>query len=60
MANLRPGDRASYFMICAMSVATIGAVLLTSVSRKAAGPRQAPSLDGTALEDRLKIFDKQN
>lgn len=55
-------DRVSYLMVCGMAVASISGVVLLASYRKAENDQRAggrpPSLDSTALEDRLKIFDK--
>ena len=52
MVSVRAGDRLSFAMICVMSVASIGGVLLMSSARKEAKARHP-----VAVEDRLKIFD---
>jgi len=52
MASIRANDRLSFAMICIMSVASIGGVLVMSTARK-----EAKARNPTAVEDRLKIFD---
>jgi hypothetical protein len=61
MVSLRPSDRVSYAMVCVIGIATLGGVILTSAQRRIMQQqaRPPPSLESTAMEDRLKIFDKK-
>ncbi len=52
MVSSRVSDRLSFAMICIMSVASIGGVLLLSAVRKEAAARRP-----TEIEDRLKMLD---
>jgi hypothetical protein len=52
MASVRANDRFSFAMICIMSAASIGGVLLMSTARK-----EAKARNPTGVEDRLTIFD---
>lgn len=55
MLSVRANDRVSFAMICVLSAASIGGVLVLSAARKA-GKAQGPT-SASNVEDRLKIFD---
>lgn len=57
MLSVRANDRLSFAMICIMSAASIGGVLLMSAGRKQAKAQRPASIDN--VEERLKIFDRK-
>lgn len=54
---MRANDRLSFAMICVMSVASIGGVLLMSAARKEQKSQRPTGMSN--VEERLKIFDKK-
>jgi hypothetical protein len=55
MLSVRSNDRLSFAIICVMSVASIGGVLLMSAARSEAKARRPTSIDN--VEERLNMLD---
>ena len=57
MLSVRSNDRLSFAIICVMSAASIGGVLLMSAARKEAKARRPTSIDN--VEERLNMLDRK-